>query len=862
MERIIHFDYLAGQELVEPDYNGKAGCVGSDSMGREGLLTWLEEQLGIEVFEPEQRLFAFYRLLNQYETVDTYIHRSFEKNPIATARVIMSWFDGLTLLGWRGEAFNDERLQRFRFLTGLYDKACNCIAGKSEALRIEQCLEKLQTCQIQLNTLVLAQPLSLLPDIWQSLVSVLADKNITIKETPFAGTQASKNNSVSLLSAAGVVDAASITAQYLSLNAADAKNILVVSHYGTAIDQALNQYSLPSAGFKTTSDARLITQIIPAILNTLSGNYSIESLTALFSHRLWLGDRAKSKKLARKLISNLGIGNKEWETTKDELLKQSPEVSEWVNALEHSDRNVEQLKKAVEVTRLKAIKVQQPIYREFARQCQVILDVLSTPANELDASQWSKVLKELGVGQLPMVDPLANVTSASACHGLLQPGHLTIEPDATVWVGPYFQPSYTLPDWYQPEFDALAEHYSLFSPEDDLTLQRNSWNHFVERAGKQLLIIDFDKEALTHPVFDELTEFHDLTHEVWIDYLNEQHSDRVKTSYDIAHLYPYACVARINQGLPVSDGMSASRLEKLIFKPSDFVLNYCAKLRDNNLELPNIDNRTRGIYVHALLEEFFTANPTPDTWTNIKSWEVRHHPEVFKQHALVFLEPGGQYDVQALREQSLKALLQLVEVFKSSNVVRVTPELDVEGWPLTVGGKTFSAVGKIDLLIEKADGSVMVLDAKWSNSGDKHTKALEAGFAIQLYTYASIYQQSYGRWPEVGYFIIKNNEFLVSDIGFLQGKGVNPLTMNFRNTAEAWQVTNDLAAWRLEQIERGEIELNNPGCDEIPGVSYPDDADLKHVISAYWKQNNDKEHMGDKYSDYRYLLGWRQAMAE
>jgi hypothetical protein len=248
MERIIHFDYLAGQELVEPDYNGKAGCVGSDSMGREGLLTWLEEQLGIEVFESEQRLFAFYRLLNQYETVDTYIHRSFEKNPIATARVIMSWFDGLTLLGWRGEAFNDERLQRFRFLTGLYDKACNCIAGKSEALRIEQCLEKLQTCQIQLNTLVLAQPLSLLPDIWQSLVGVLADKNITIKETPLAGTQASKNSSVSLLSAAGVVDAASITAQYLSLNAADAKNILVVSHYGTAIDQALNQYSLPSAG--------------------------------------------------------------------------------------------------------------------------------------------------------------------------------------------------------------------------------------------------------------------------------------------------------------------------------------------------------------------------------------------------------------------------------------------------------------------------------------------------------------------------------------------------------------------------------------------------------------------------------------
>jgi len=862
MERVIHFDYLANQDLIEPMFNCTNGAVGSDTMGCSALIAWLEEQLGIIKFEPEQRLFAFYRILSKHAKTNKAICRSFEKNPIATARVVMSWFDGLTLIGWRGEALKDERLQRFGFLTDLYNEACDTIAGKSDALRIEQCIERLQGCQLQLNRLVLAQPKYLLPNIWQQLFCALVDKNVAMKELPLADSQASNKSNVKLISAGGVIDAADIAAQYVSLNGKSADDILVVSEYGTIIDQALGQYSLPSAGFKTKVDTRLITQIVPAMLNTLSGSYSIECLVTLFKHPLWLGNRAESKTLANKLVSSLGIGNEKWEEAKTDVLQQNPELKEWLAAIEEPEPNAEQIKKAVEGLRLKALKVQKPVYREFARQCNVILDVLTTATTEFSQNQWTKLLKELGVGQMPMMEPLAQVGRTTSCHGVMRPGHLSTSPDITLWVGPYSLPGYTLPDWYQPEFDALSDSYDVFSREHDLKLQRNSWNQFIEQTSKELLIVDFDNEALTHPLFDELSVLHKLTHESWSDYLAKQNSKAVIKDYNTESLYPYARVGRINKALPIASDMSASRLERLIFKPSDFVLNYSTKLRDYDIKLPAVDNRARGIYAHALFEAYFTENPTPDKWIDLESWEEQHHERVFKQRALVFLEPGAHYDLQSVREQAKKALTSLVNTFLQSGVIKVTPELSVKNWPLNLAGRTFKATGSIDLLLEKEDGNVMVLDAKWSNSGDKHKETLEGGCAVQLYTYASIYEQSKKRWPEVGYFIIKDQAFLLRNNDFLQGQGVTQVDFKFSSIAESWQTTNELAAWRFEQLERGEIELNNPGCDEIAGVTYPEDDDLKGIISAYREANSDKERIGDKYSDYRYLLGWPKATAE
>jgi hypothetical protein len=864
MERVIYFNFLASQDLVEPANSDGNGNIGSDRMGCAALLDWLEEQLGTASFESEQRLFAFYQLLNQYIVPGHSIYESFSKNPMATSRVILSWFDALTLIGWRGEELADKRLKRLAFLSEVYINACQSIAGQSDALRIEQCLKMLGTYQLQVNKIVIAQPKTLLPSIWQSLFDALAVRDIIIIENPIVELTQCPSNVIHIL-ASGVIDAASITAQYLSLCAKTAGNALIVSEDGAVIDKALSSYSMPSAGFKDTSDTRLITQIIPAMVNTLNGTYSIENMVVLFSHPLWLGKDTPSKKLASKLVTSLGIDNDEWEAEKKEVLQQNPELADWLAAIESAEQNVPQFCKAIASTRLKALKKQQPIYREFARQCQVILDVLESPNSEFSHKQLAKILKELSVGQLPMSEPLAQVASSNESHGLLQPGHLNISPDQTLWVGPYFKPNYKLPDWYQPELEALAERYVMFNHQDDLELQRNSWNHFLQQTQHHLVVVDFDSEKITHPLFDELEAAGKVKRMLWTDYLLELESERIERSYSTKALFPYAKATTINQALQISDTISASRLEKLIFKPSDFVLSYIVKLRDYNIELPVANNRSAGLYTHALFEAYFNAHPTPNSWDRIEAWEEDNHSKLFKEHALVYLESGVQFDKQSVRDQSARALVELVKILKRSGVVRVTAELNVKDWDLVIASRTFKAIGSIDLLLEKSDGNVMILDTKWTNSSSKkHTKALEKGFAIQLYTYAAMYYQKHKRWPDVGYFIVKEREFLVDDRGFLQGDSINNINFAFDNVAMAWETTKELAAWRLEQFENGKIELNNPGCEPLEGVSYPDDAQLKEIIVAYWNTNKGdyKERLNDRYSDYRYLLGWPRKMTD
>lgn len=163
MERIIYFDYLSSLESVQPAKEDSSSAVGSDRMGSDAPLECLEEQLGIASFELEQRLFAFYQLLNEQMTPELEIYDSFNKNSMATTRVVMSWFDALTLIGWRGERFEDSRIKRFSFLTDLYSIASGYVALQSTALRINQCILYLNSYLIQLNKIVLAQPKNSMP---------------------------------------------------------------------------------------------------------------------------------------------------------------------------------------------------------------------------------------------------------------------------------------------------------------------------------------------------------------------------------------------------------------------------------------------------------------------------------------------------------------------------------------------------------------------------------------------------------------------------------------------------------------------------------------------------------------------------
>ena len=867
---IVPLEYCVSLNFIERQHalqlnNG----LGQQHLGRLAFLSLLESRLALPVIEEQTRQEAMLALLSGSLTQQDTPYQSFQISPGVVSRQLLSWYDTLTLAGWQGEAVHDQALSRFGILVKLYPLLSQSYAKWSEAERIKRLINVLSSEQTGIKRITLEQPQALYPACWQGLFKALS-QGLILVDAPLQITLSHDNRKAAIYR---VKTGGALASCYAAAQLWDnykPSRALVVTELGGLIDQVFDSYQLPVVGFSSEGANRLAIQIVNLACRLFDGQYQFETLHAILVHPLCPIEFSVAQQLARSLANNKGFAES-W----PQLLADLPvDQQSWFQQLpKQADDNKDKLITLLKAVQSKCAKrfavtdnpVDKALYGVLSTKLTTIVDKIAELSTQ-STLEISRFLEDAQLIQQSSHAQMGAVNAQYRIEGLAQPGILWHQPELTLWCGPYLQSEHQLPDWHKSEWQSLSQNYPAFSPDALLQLQHYDWQHFLanvaQNANQTLVIFEHSTESTTHPLFDEVLHKCKPRTIEWSQLLNVsviETSQAPVCADEVKHL-PLPANSRylkLSVDIPVTDDMSASRFEKLIFKPSDFVLNYIAKLRKQRLEQVEVDNMLKGNVAHKVFETFFKAYPNSSQWlaanTKLDNWISQHFTVIAEQYALPLLEAGQHLEQLKLQQTINRALQALLNYFSANGIVKVQSELSLQGITLKIGQHHFNLLGNIDFVLTNQQGEVFLLDAKWSNSGDKKSKELEENRAVQLYFYAAAYHQAFKIWPKVGFFIVESIQVVCDSLSasFFSNSDVQ-IVKNAEPIGHSWQVFETLANWRFEQFRDGLLELNDP---RFEITEKPNDVAAMEILTCYQKsQKADKER--DPYSDYRYLVGW------
>ena len=207
------------------------------------------------------------------------------------------------------------------------------------------------------------------------------------------------------------------------------------------------------------------------------------------------------------------------------------------------------------------------------------------------------------------------------------------------------------------------------------------------------------------------------------------------------------------------------------------------------------------------------------------------------QRGAVLLTPGRQSEREYFIEMAVRALEVLIGHLQSASVVKVEMEKRVDGG---FGGGAIN--GSIDLFATNADGQDAVVDIKWGGLNYRRDSLQESKY-LQLGVYAQLARQAQGRFPVLGYFIIRDARLLMLDSNFFpNATKIQP--DNGETHLEFWQRVEATWQWRRQQIESGLVEVPVTGTE-------PDEDSTPGELGLEMPETF------DRFDDYTVLTGWK-----
>jgi len=289
--------------------------------------------------------------------------------------------------------------------------------------------------------------------------------------------------------------------------------------------------------------------------------------------------------------------------------------------------------------------------------------------------------------------------------------------------------------------------------------------------------------------------------------------------------------------LPSVEKYSFSQLEKQIFNPFHWLLEYAARIESGTLPSMTDDSRLKGLLAHSLVERLF--RDTDGLGMSDAQFEAWFHPayeELVAQEGAVYLMPGKTAERESLRKALHRALCELRSLVHAANVKLVESERKLTGH--FVGGVL---EGSSDLILTKSDNSQAILDMKWA--GKSHRSKLEENRHLQLAIYSELLRQSTGQWPALAYFLISQGKLLTRDDHWFPG--VNPVSnRSEENTAQLWQRFLVSWKWRQAQFAQGCFEVVLGESEDEESIP-PEDGLQREVLNK-------------KFNKYRNISGWEQ----
>lgn len=871
----IRFSYAAGGQRGWAAVNG----LGHSVQSPQSLVATLELHLGLAptTASMPERVVQMRECLAQ-EAKGRFYEKSFEADQIGTAETLLRWRDAWHEHGWTG-TFAAGASSRMQDMAAVEARA-RIKVSPSVGQRLTQIAVKLATRQPQIVAIELVEPLAQLPKRWQEVLTMLkavdlpalagqapagsslsdlqaALRDLAQGKTPQA-IASRDDGSVRLLRSDSKLVAAAWLAKEVSLSAL-ASSVVVAEQEGANLDAALDASGGAQLGFSEPSAFRPALQLLPLVLRLLwepLDLYALAQFTTLPIGPIpWFARR----EIAKKLSEAPGVGGQKWadllkavdEHHGDDLAPAVlKEVAFWI---EHPRFEPEQGAPFDviydRVDRLSAffskrLGDEDPAKRASwlagLEQSKAMLQTLSSLSAQGVTHIKEELLERLvvQVASAGASDPTLTARLGAGA-AVTDPQALIEEFDAVYW---YQMEAVSLPrryPWTSTELKVLRESGADL-PDINALLKRQaaSWMRPVFAAKKTLTLMLPAETQESHPFWTTLKSlFVGWDIPQLLDVLDSKPTSGVS-------VVPYKPLPRQRRWWSLEPGSivwhgdnSYSSLEKLIFDPHQWVLQYPAKLSSSALlGLPS-DYRLLGNLAHSVIDRLY-GHADALSWdeTAVLAWFDATLPAVVAEEGAVLLMKGKRAEFESFRLRLRPAIARLHQHLQASNAVNVSTEVDLQ---VTVNRGTIKS--RADLMMERGDAQHAIVDLKWA--GDKKYRAkIQDGTYVQLAVYAKLVHARDGRWPSVAYFILVSGQLFTSSANvFLNA---NPVPGNV-STQALWAQVEAGWEWRHEQIEKGQIEVVADHLAEDPTVVVPEG-----VVAL--------EPLDWRYNPYVHLTGWEE----
>ena len=813
--------------VVSDDQPGFGGAP----RGPGGLLAALELRLGLprpDVAEVERVHAMLERARRAVEASTPFYARSFDADPLATARVLTAWRDDLLLAGWDGRAIGAARVDALAALeaggplpAGVPERltAVQAELGEPGAFGSSAARARRSSLPTVLPGLTLATPAARWPARWQAVLARLAALGTIVRvdeprwepappttdlgrlqalvqtervRAPVLDGPLAGDGSLLVLGAETPHEAAEALAALL--DAARGVSIAVVRGDDAGVlDDALTAQGLPTQGTRARSHARPLLQLLSLALELAYAPRDPARVLELATLRGGpLAGRA-GHRLARAIAQAPGVGGKPWREARAALRERflddgDPDgaartdalVDAWLEGptapasgaprahlLAVVDRVVAWLADAL----ARGDATVQIAWRE-ATLFRALVAADGRAVLGLIAAR--RLLDEALEGQVVELNP----EQAGRAHHVATPGELTAPHDVVAWWGFTAGAEWRPParPWTRAERAALAAAGVALPDERALLLaEAQGWRRAALAARARLVLV------VPATSRGEPTEPHPFWAEVHgrlapspaeLAALTRTPAQLLAGALAAEPLAPLAVPpARTTWTAPPGaitprDAWSPSALEELLGCPLRWVLHRAGGVTAERLDVLPSGPILNGTLGHRLIEELHAAGAFGLDAVGLRGAAEARIDALIATEAASLLLPGLGTELAQLRAQLVDA------------AVALGPALAADGWTIAATERALDVAvdggrltGRLDLLVTGPRGEAIV-DLKWGRS--KYERLLRAGAALQLACYARARQAEIGasRPPPAAYYALAHAQLLTSEPGVFSRAGV------------------------------------------------------------------------------------------
>ncbi len=244
-----------------------------------------------------------------------------------------------------------------------------------------------------------------------------------------------------------------------------------------------------------------------------------------------------------------------------------------------------------------------------------------------------------------------------------------------------------------------------------------------------------------------------------------------------------------------------SSLETLLYYPHRWVFRYALRLRKSAILSIVEDNTLYGNLAHRLFEGLLNQ-PGMMQWekADVFGYIARESPGLFAREGSVLLLYGREPARVQFVKKVQYAAWSLVSLIKNNN-------WEPEGAEMPLSGN-FAGLrihGRADIVLRRGMEKV-VLDVKWGGHGYRES-LLRNREDLQLALYTELLSGQ-GPMPYSAYFIVENGRMIArNQLAFQDITPVDPGADHVAIQQEILQRMQATYAWRLEQLQQGQVEV-------------------------------------------------------